>query len=69
MTIKTDVLSATSKKASSLTVVFKDGKELKWEEKSDKEGVWDLKGVNIKDITQEVDRHSRILRRKEELAG
>ena len=69
MTVTTNVLPAKSKEPSSLMMSFKDGKELKWVEKSEQEGVWDLKSVNIKDVTEEVNRHSRILRRKEELSG
>ena len=50
-------------------VTFKDGKELKWVQGSRKEDEWDLAIVGIKDVKEEIDRHSRILRRKEELTG
>ncbi|KAK5172124.1 39S ribosomal protein L44, mitochondrial [Saxophila tyrrhenica] len=43
----------------SLALKFKDGKEMSL----------DLEKMKIKEIQVEVDRHSRVLRRKEELAG
>ena len=43
----------------SLALKFKDGKEMQL----------DLEKMKIKDIQEEVDRHSRVLRRQEELAG
>ena len=69
MKVKANVLSGNSDQPSSLTLTFKDGKELKWVEKSNQDGVWDLRTVGIKDVVEEVDRHSRILKRKAELSG
>lgn len=43
----------------SLALKFKDGKEMQL----------DLEKMKIKDIQEEVDRHSRVLRRQEELTG
>lgn len=43
----------------SLALKFKDGKEMQL----------DLEKFKIKDIQEEVDRHSRVLRRQEELNG
>ncbi|KAK4565447.1 39S ribosomal protein L44, mitochondrial [Recurvomyces mirabilis] len=48
-----------AEKPASLSLKFKDGKEMQL----------DLEKMKIKDIQVEVDRHSRILRRKEELSG
>ena len=69
ITVKTQILPAGSSQPSGLTLGFKDGKELRWAEKSKAEGTWNLSGVGIKDVVEEVDRHSRALRRKEELTG
>ncbi|EMC95264.1 hypothetical protein BAUCODRAFT_123727 [Baudoinia panamericana UAMH 10762] len=46
-------------KPASLSLKFKDGKEMKL----------DLEKLKLKDIQVEVDRHSRLLKRQEELAG
>lgn len=48
-----------SAQPASLALKFKDGKEMQL----------DLEKMKIKDIQEEVDRHSRVLRRQEELAG
>jgi len=83
--VKTSILptSAGVDAPSSVTLAFRDGKELKFLEvsrpaakggKTGKkvegevpEGVLDLGKLGIKDVVEEVDRHSRVLRRKEEL--
>jgi hypothetical protein len=52
-----------------LEVAFKDGKTMKW--------AWDAQGTKIgkkeqagiQDIVDEVDRHARMLKRKEDLSG
>jgi len=59
MVIKSTILPRTSRAVPLLSVKFKDGKEL----------TLDLKKMRITDVTEEVDRHSRILARKEELDG
>ena len=69
MKVKTNVLPAASKEPSSLILTFKDGKELRWAERSQDEGTWDLAKVSVKDVVEEVERHSRILKRKEELGA
>ena len=48
-----------SAQPASLGLKFKDGKEMQL----------DLEKMKIKEIQEEVDRHSRVLRRQEELAG
>ncbi|KAK5694459.1 39S ribosomal protein L44, mitochondrial [Elasticomyces elasticus] len=48
-----------AQKPASLSLKFKDGKEMEM----------DLEKMKLKDIQVEVDRHSRILRRKDELSG
>ncbi|KAK4550230.1 hypothetical protein LTR36_003197 [Oleoguttula mirabilis] len=50
---------AEAEKPASLSLKFKDGKEMPL----------DLEKMKLKDIQTEVDRHSRTLRRAEELAG
>lgn len=77
MKISNNILPASSRAPSSLVVGFKDGKTLRFVEGGEgaegagKEGevVWDLKRVGVRDVVEEVDRHSRALRRREELAG
>ena len=60
MTIDVKLLGKdASKLPASLALKFKDGMEMEL----------DLEKMKIKDIQEEVDRHSRVLRRKEELAG
>lgn len=60
MTIDVKLLGKdASKLPASLALKFKDGREMEL----------DLEKMKIKDIQEEVDRHSRVLRRKEELAG
>ncbi|KAH9815711.1 54S ribosomal protein L44, mitochondrial, partial [Teratosphaeria destructans] len=46
-------------KTADLVIAFKDGQEMKM----------DLEKMKLRDVQTEVDRHSRVLRRKEELAG
>lgn len=57
----------------SVVVVFKDGREVRWvegpEKEHDKADLYDLGACKVNDVMDEVNRHSRILRRKEELAG
>ncbi|KAF2682779.1 hypothetical protein K458DRAFT_341628 [Lentithecium fluviatile CBS 122367] len=59
MVIDTKMLPRTSKEPATLGVKFKDGKELNLE----------LDKMRITEVMEEVDRHSRILARKEELTG
>lgn len=67
--INTTQLPKSSAEPSSLELGFKDGKTMKW--------AWDVQGTEvgrqeqagIKDIVDEVDRHARVLKRKEELSG
>jgi len=59
MIIKSTILPRTSKAVPTLAVKFKDGKELSL----------DLEKMRIPEVMEEVDRHSRILARKEELNG
>jgi len=66
--ISTTQLPKSSAEPSILELGFKDGKTMKW--------AWDAQGTEIgkkqagiKDIVEEVDRHARVLKRKEELAG
>ncbi|KAF1353690.1 hypothetical protein BDV97DRAFT_347124 [Delphinella strobiligena] len=60
MTINIKMLpKADAAKPALLSLTFKDGKEMKL----------DLDQLKIKDIMQEVDRHSRMLGRQEELSG
>ena len=51
---------------------FKDGKELRYSERQGVEGSQgeeDLNEVKIADVVEQVDRHSRLLKRKDELDG
>ncbi|KAK3695156.1 39S ribosomal protein L53/MRP-L53-domain-containing protein [Podospora appendiculata] len=57
MTITTKLLARTSTEPSSLTVKFKDGKELNF----------DSDAMGIKSLIEEVDRHSRILQKQFDL--
>ena len=62
-------------------MVFRDGRELRFVEMTRKgealtgappvpaEGVLDLGRLGIKDVVEEVDRHSRMLQRKADLSG
>lgn len=59
MKVNTQILPRHSQEPSSLSLKFKDGKELKL----------DAEKLNIKDIMAEVDRHSRMLSRQAELLG
>ncbi|KAF1975866.1 hypothetical protein BU23DRAFT_529821 [Bimuria novae-zelandiae CBS 107.79] len=59
MKIETKMLPRTSKEPATLDVKFKDGKEMKLE----------LEKMRITEVMEEVDRHSRVLARKEELTG
>ena len=73
--IKQTQLPRTSTQPAFLELGFKDGKKMKWEwtdqdaaETIDKDGK-EKKIVKLEDVVGEVDRHARILGRKEELAG
>ncbi|KAF3931682.1 hypothetical protein ABW19_dt0201766 [Dactylella cylindrospora] len=59
MKIQTKLLPRASEEAPRISVTFKDGK------------VMDLEPgkLSIKDLVEELDRHSRMLRKKEELGG
>ncbi|CAZ80223.1 unnamed protein product [Tuber melanosporum] len=59
MKIKTTVLSRDSEVGGRIEVGFKDGKEVKM----------DTSKMTIADIVEEVDRHSRVLKRVDDLAG
>jgi len=59
MKIESKMLPRESKEPASLAVKFKDGKEMKL----------DLSNMRITQVVEEVDRHSRSLARKDELAG
>ncbi|KAI9720359.1 MAG: hypothetical protein M1812_002864 [Candelaria pacifica] len=59
MKVNTLLLPKASKEASNLSLKFKDGKEMHL----------DTEKLGIKEIMEEVDRHSRILSRQEELTG
>ena len=68
--INTTQLPRSSSEPSILELGFKDGKTMKWtwgEQVS--EGGKRKEQTGIKDIVEEVDRHARVLKRKEELAG
>jgi large subunit ribosomal protein L53 len=73
--IKQEQLPRASTAPSYLELGFKDGKNMKWEwTEEDVKGGLDKDGkekkiVKLKDVVDEVDRHARILGRKEELAG
>jgi len=59
MKIESKMLPRDSKEPASLGVKFKDGKEMNL----------DLSNMRITQVVEEVDRHSRSLARKDELAG
>ncbi|KAF2634171.1 hypothetical protein P280DRAFT_318401 [Massarina eburnea CBS 473.64] len=59
LVVATQMLPRTSKEPATLGLKFKDGKEMNLE----------ISKMRITDIMEEVDRHSRQLARKEELAG
>ncbi|RPB02621.1 hypothetical protein L873DRAFT_1834090 [Choiromyces venosus 120613-1] len=59
MKIKTTVLSRDSEIGGRVEVGFKDGKEIQM----------DTSKMTIADIVEEVDRHSRVLKRVDDLAG
>lgn len=59
MKIETQILSRHSKEPSVLFIKLKDGKELNL----------DLEKMRITEVMTEVDRHSRLLARKDELSG
>ncbi|KFY39523.1 hypothetical protein V494_03956 [Pseudogymnoascus sp. VKM F-4513 (FW-928)] len=59
MKITTKVLPKTSREKSFVQVKFKDGKEMRL----------DSEKLGIKGVMEELDRHSRILARQEELTG
>ncbi|KAA6415429.1 MAG: ribosomal protein L44 [Lasallia pustulata] len=59
MKINTKLLPRTSREGSSLSLKFKDGKEMQL----------DTEKLTINDVTEEVDRHSRMLNRKADLIG
>lgn len=76
LTIKANVLPNRPGQVSMLALSFKDGKEMRWVQHkmespqySQDESVWNLSQVRMRDIEEEVDRHSRVLKRKEDLAG
>jgi len=57
--INTKLLARTSDQPPKIAVTFKDGKLVEL----------DAGKLSIKDLVEELDRHSRILRKKEELGG
>lgn len=59
MKINAKMLPRTSKDPTTLDLKFKDGKEMKL----------DLEKLKIRDVEEEVNRHSRLLARQEELLG
>ncbi|KAF2650190.1 hypothetical protein K491DRAFT_609355 [Lophiostoma macrostomum CBS 122681] len=59
MKIEAKMLPRTSKEPASLDVKFRDGKELSL----------DIDKMRITEVMEQVDRHSRMLARKEELSG
>lgn len=59
MKIDVKLLPRTAKGPASLKLGFKDGKEMEI----------DLGKLKLKEVVEEVDRHSRILQRKDELTG
>jgi len=59
MKINTTLLPRNSREGSVLNLKFKDGKEMNL----------DTEKLKIKEVMEEVDRHSRILSRQEELTG
>lgn len=79
--VSQEILPASSPRPSEITLAFRDGRELKFLEMTRKgksvgkadakpaDGVFDLGKLGIKDVVEEVDRHSRMLQRKAELSG
>ncbi|KAL1603508.1 39S ribosomal protein L44, mitochondrial [Paraconiothyrium brasiliense] len=59
MKVETKMLPRTSTEPATLDVKFKDGKELSLQ----------LDKMRIPEVMEQVDRHSRVLARKEELTG
>ncbi|OSS49766.1 hypothetical protein B5807_06021 [Epicoccum nigrum] len=59
MSVQSKLLPRTSKENATLDVKFKDGKEMKL----------NLSNMRITEVMEQVDRHSRMLARKEELTG
>lgn len=68
-TIKVTVkqLPRSSTAPSTLEIGFKDGKMLKYQFRDP--GPENEEGVKLKDVVEQVERHSRGLKRKEELTG
>lgn len=71
MQIKTTQLPRASTQSALLELGFKDGKTMKWEWKGEGPKVGGkIEGeAGLQDIIEEVNRHARILGRKEELQG
>ena len=68
--ITTTQLPRSSAETSILELGFKDGKMMKWTwGERVAEGGRKKEQASIKDIEEEVDRHARVLKRKEELSG
>ncbi|KAL9014931.1 MAG: hypothetical protein Q9173_000436 [Seirophora scorigena] len=59
MKINTKVLARDSQDPSFLKLKFKDGKEMEL----------DAEKLSVKDVMEEVDRHSRVLKRQADLSG
>ncbi|KAL8842409.1 MAG: hypothetical protein Q9170_000537 [Blastenia crenularia] len=59
MKINTEVLTMDSKEPNFLKLKFKDGKEMQL----------DTEKLSVKDVMEEVDRHSRLLKRQADLSG
>ena len=57
--VKTTLLPKTSNQTATLSLTFKDGKEMDF----------DLEKVGVREVLEEVQRHGRGLGRKEELSG
>ena len=73
MTISQNVLPASSPSPSGVLIGFKDGKEIKYVEQTKQsdntDGSWNLSTASVRDVIDDVNRHSRILARKDELGG
>lgn len=78
--ISTTILPSSSTTPSEVVLGFRDGKVLRFVELSGRgrrkgkelqggDGVLDLGRLGIKDVVEEVDRHSRALQRQAELSG
>ncbi|KAL9620555.1 MAG: hypothetical protein Q9160_004916 [Pyrenula sp. 1 TL-2023] len=68
--ITTNILPQNSDRPNALTVTFKDKKEMKWEFRDvQKEEGDKAEKVSIADVLAEVERHGRVLGRKEDLGG